>query len=113
MPRVPTPADDSACLTVSHKPADRPLLRKGDDVPKRVRIRYALTSHMNLYLPRFKSAADDSVFCQATASFTLCSAVTTLPGAERAGRFRVQAKLGSLRDVPTGVAHLASIFWAR
>jgi len=93
--RVVALADEPAvmiCLTVSHKPADRPLLRKSDDVPKRLRIRYALTSHMNLYLPKFKSAADDSVFCQAATSFTLCSAITTLPGAERAGRFRVQAK---------------------
>jgi IrrE N-terminal-like domain len=93
--RVVALADEPAamiCLAVSHKPADRPALRKGQDVPKRLRVRYALTSHMSLYLPKFKGAPDDSVFCQAAASFTLCSAITTLPGAERAGLFRIQAK---------------------
>lgn len=80
------------CLTWSHKPADRAALRKGADIPKRLRIRYGVTSHMNLYIPKFKAADDDSVFCKAAMTSTICSETTTLPGLEDSGRFRVQAK---------------------
>jgi hypothetical protein len=80
------------CLTWSHKPADRAALRKGADVPKRLRIRYGVTSHMNLYVPKFKAADDDSVFCKAAMTSTVCAETTTLPGLEKSGLFRVQAK---------------------
>jgi len=93
--RVVALSDEPAvmlCLTVSHKPADRPALRKGLDVPKRLRVRYALASHLNVYVPRFKGADDGSVFHEAVVSSGICSGTTTLPGAEHAGLFRVQAK---------------------
>ncbi len=93
--RVVALSDEPAvmlCLTVSHKPADRPALRKGLDVPRRLRVRYALASHLNVYVPRFKGADDGSVFCEAAVSSGVCSGTTTLPGAEQAGLFRVQAK---------------------
>jgi hypothetical protein len=93
--RVVTLADEPAvllCMTRSHKPADRPALRKGIEVPKRLRVRYAVTSHMNLYVPKFKGADDDSIFCRAANTSTICAATTTLPGVEGAGLFRVQAK---------------------
>lgn len=80
------------CLTRSHKPADRPALRKGADVPKRLRVRYAVTTHLNLYIPKFKGADDDSVFCRAADGFSVVAEIATLPGAAHAGRFRVQAK---------------------
>lgn len=80
------------CLTRSHKPADRPALRKGEDVPKQLRIRYAVTSHMNLYVPKFKSAPEDGVFAQAAAGSSAVAETTKLPGVEHAGLFRVQAK---------------------
>lgn len=88
-------ADEPAallCFTWSHKPADRPALRKGQDVPKRLRIRYGVTSHLNIYIPKFKAAEDDSVFCEAAATAAICSQTTALPGAAQAGLFRVQAK---------------------
>jgi Zn-dependent peptidase ImmA (M78 family) len=93
--RVVALADEPAamlCLTWSHKPADRQALRKGTDVPKRLRIRYAVTSHMNLYVPKFKSAAEGSVFCEAAQAASAVGATATLPGIEDAGMFRVQAK---------------------
>jgi IrrE N-terminal-like domain len=93
--RVVALADEPAvmlCLTWSHKPADRPALRKGADVPKRFRVRYAVTSHTNLYVPKFKSADDGSLFCKATEASGIVSETTTLPGVEDAGLFRVQAK---------------------
>jgi hypothetical protein len=80
------------CLTWSHKPADRPALRKGIETPKRLRVRYAVTSHMNLYIPKFKGAEDSSVFCKAAVSASIEQETTTLPGIEDAGLFRVQAK---------------------
>ena len=80
------------CLTWSHKPADRAALRKGEDVPKQLRIRYGVTSHMNLYVPKFKAADEGSVFCKAAATSAVCTETTTLPGLEKSGLFRVQAK---------------------
>lgn len=93
--RLVSLADEPAvllCLTWSHKPADRPVLRKGVDVPEALRVRYALTKHLNLYVPKFKSAPRASVFCDAAESTDIESAVTRLPGVEAAGRFRVEAK---------------------
>lgn len=80
------------CLVRMHKPADRPALRRGADVPERLRIRYGFSRHIDLYVPRFKSADDDSVFSRAGESFRAQKSVETLPGAAHAGLFRVEAK---------------------
>lgn len=93
--RVVSLADESSvllCMAWSHKPADRPALRKGEDVPKRLRVRYAVTSHLNLYIPKFKSVNDDSIFGKAAARPSILAETTTLPGVNEAGLFRVQAK---------------------
>ena len=93
--RIVTLADEPAvllCLTWSHKPADRPALRKGADVPKRLRVRYAVTNHVNLYVPKFKGSEDGSVFCRASEGTSIERETTTLPGTESAGLFRVEAK---------------------
>jgi len=80
------------CLVKMHKPADRPLLRHGEDVPQRLRIRYGFSRHIDLYVPRFKAAEEDSVFCRAAASPRLQRATERLPGVESAGFFRLHAK---------------------
>lgn len=80
------------CLTWSHKPADRPALRKGVAVPKALRVSYALTSHIDLYVPKFKSAPEGSVFVRALTSTLIQAETTTLPGADHKGLFRVEAK---------------------
>ncbi|MGA9284240.1 MAG: ImmA/IrrE family metallo-endopeptidase [Solirubrobacteraceae bacterium] len=88
-------ADEPACMICmawSHKPADRQALRKDVEVPRRLRIRYAVTSHLDLYVPRFKSAEDDSVFCDAAQAPSIVSATAKLPGVEVAGLFRIEAK---------------------
>lgn len=89
-------ADEPAillCLAKMHKPAERSALRRGDDVPMRLRVRYASTSpHLGVYVPRFKGAEDDSVFCRAATDWRAQSGIEPLPGAERAGRFRIEAK---------------------
>lgn len=93
--RVVSLADEPAVLLVltwSHKPADRTALRKGLDVPKALRVRYGVSAHLNLYIPKFKSCADDSVFCLAAQSRDIESDVSTLPGVESAGRFRIETK---------------------
>ena len=79
------------CMTWSHKPADRPALRKGEDVPKALRVRYALTRHLNLFVPKFKGAETESVFYRAAGAIGAVTETTTLPGVERA-LFRVEAK---------------------
>ena len=55
-------------------------------------MRYALTNHLDLYVPKFKGAPEDSVFTRARTSPMIQSETTTLPGVDRAGLFRVQAK---------------------
>lgn len=93
--RIVTLSDEPAvllCLTWSHKPADRPALRKGVDVPKALRVRYAVTRHLNAYVPKFKGCAEGSVFCRGAETGLVERDVTTLPGAESAGLFRVEAK---------------------
>ena len=80
------------CLAWSHKPADRPALRRGVDVPQRLRVRYGVTSHLNLYVPKFKSADEGSLFDDAARDDLPLSGVATLPGMESAGLFRVEAK---------------------
>jgi hypothetical protein len=75
-----------------HKPADRPALRRGEVVPKRVRLRYARCAHLDLYLPRFKSASDKSVITAAHQTHAVERATELLPGAEDAGPFLIEAK---------------------
>ena len=76
----------------SHKPADRPALRRGHDVPKRLRLRYSSVAGINAYVPRFKSAPDDSVFCRAWHGWQREHGHELLPGAERLGPFEVEAQ---------------------
>ena len=79
-------------LAMAHKPADAPALRRGEDVPERVRLRYATTANLNLYLPRYKSARDGSVFCRAWEGWSVQQGLEPLPGAGGAGAFRIEAK---------------------
>jgi hypothetical protein len=80
------------CLVWSHKPADRPALRKGEDIPERLRVRYGVTKHLNLYVPKFKSVDGGSVFERAAEDDVVCCDITSLPGMESSGLFRVEAK---------------------
>ena len=80
------------CLVWCHKPADRPALRKGQDVPKRLRVRYGVTNHLNLYVPKFKSVDVGSVFECAAEDDVVCRDITLLPGMDASGLFRVEAK---------------------
>jgi Zn-dependent peptidase ImmA (M78 family) len=93
--RIVTLSEEPAvmvCLTWANKPADRSATRKGIDVPKRLRVRYAVTKHLNVYIPKFKGCDEGSMFCQAAERDSIERATTTLPGAEEAGPFRVEAK---------------------
>jgi Zn-dependent peptidase ImmA (M78 family) len=76
----------------SHKPADRPTLRRGKQASKRMRLRYARCAGMDLYLPRFKSAEDESVVTAAYESGRVERGAERLPGAEAAEVFVVEAK---------------------
>jgi hypothetical protein len=93
--RLVSVADGTAAFLVfewSHKPADRRALRRGEDVPKRLRLRYASVAGIRAYVPRFKSAADESVFCRAWHDGKRVRGRELLPGIERLGAFRVEAK---------------------
>jgi hypothetical protein len=80
------------CLAWSHKPADRPALRKGEEVPERLRVRYGVTNHLNVYVPKFKSVDVESVFECAAGDDVVCRDITSLPGMDSSGLFRVEAK---------------------
>ncbi len=87
----PTPAA-FLVLKMTHKPADTPALRRGEDVPERLRMRYGTTSNLDLYVPRFKSARESSALCRAWEGWSTERGLEPLPGGERAGAFRVEAK---------------------
>lgn len=93
--RIIALADEPAallCLAWSHKPADRGALRRGEKVPKRLRVRYGVSQHLNLYIPKFKSVDENSVFHRAAEDWDIVCGTTTLPGTESAGSYRVEAK---------------------
>lgn len=75
-----------------HKPADRPLLRRGEDVTKCLRLQYATVAHLRAYLPRFKSVPEGSAYCRAWHGNARQHGRELLPGAESLGAFNVEAK---------------------
>jgi IrrE N-terminal-like domain len=80
-------------LETAHKPADRAALRKGQPVPKRLRVKYVRSTKLDVYVPRFKSADDRSVFAHATKSVGSIAGSGTLPGVHsRHGVFQIEAK---------------------
>jgi hypothetical protein len=79
-------------LEVGHKPADRPALRKGLSISPRLRVRYARSNGLDVFIPRYKSAADDSPLVRALEHDGIREGLTYLPGAERLGLFTVEAK---------------------
>lgn len=79
------------CLAIAHKPADQAALRKGRLVAPRLRVRYALARYVDVYVPRHKSAEDDSVLLAASDSGREEQGQEPLPGT--AGMvFSVRAK---------------------
>ena len=93
--RLVSLADEVGAFLVfewSHKPADRPALRRGEDVPKRLRLRYASVAGSNAYVPRFKGAPDSSVFGRAWHGWERERGHENLPGAEHLGGFDLEAK---------------------
>jgi hypothetical protein len=93
--RLASLADGEAAFLVfewSHKPADRPAIRRGEEVPKRLRLRYATLAAVDAYLPHFKSAADDSAFGRAWHGAHRERGRELLPGAERLGAFDIDAQ---------------------
>ncbi|MGH2853515.1 MAG: ImmA/IrrE family metallo-endopeptidase [Solirubrobacteraceae bacterium] len=79
-------------LSMAHKPADGPALRRGEDVPEQLRVRYATTAHLNTYVPRYKAAHDASSLCRAFEGRAIQHGLEPLPGAEPDGVFSVEAK---------------------
>lgn len=93
--RLASLADGEAAFLVfewSHKPADRPAIRRGEEVSKRLRLRYATLAAVDGYLPHFKSAADDSAFGRAWHGTHRERGRELLPGAERLGAFDIDAQ---------------------
>jgi hypothetical protein len=77
---------------VGHKPADRAAIRKGMEVSPKLRVRYAKCKDIAAYIPRFKSANDDSVYCQALATAGTVKGEAELPGVGRRHPFYIEAK---------------------
>jgi len=59
-------------------------------MPERLRVRYCVARNLRLFLPKYKSADDDSVFVRALKSPRVQRAVEPLPGGSTP--FRVEAK---------------------
>lgn len=79
-------------MEVGHKPADRAALRRGAHVEQRLRVRYAITNVPDLYIPKFKSADDDSVFVAALGTGTRQTGTELLPGVRSHSRCEVEAR---------------------
>ncbi len=77
-------------LEVRHKPADQTLLRRGQPVAPRLRVRYAKWSGSRVHVPRFKSADDDSVLVRALQTQTRARGKGSLPGV-RERLFEIEA----------------------
>lgn len=86
------------CLVRMNKPADRPALRRGEAAPPRLRVRYAFSRHVDVYVPRYKSADDDSLFYRAARSAEVEDGTEQLPGVA-AGLYRLTAKRYGSGDV--------------
>lgn len=87
-------ADEPAiliCLAVMNKPADRAALRRGEPIPARLRVRYAFSRHIDVYVPRFKSAPDKSMLVRALNSRAIEEATELIPGVDN-GLYRLTAK---------------------
>lgn len=82
------------CMVWMHKPADRPALRRGEEVGERLRVRYAYSKHLDVFLPKYKSCDEGSVYERAARARRSAPIddVAVLPGAPEAGLFRLQAK---------------------
>jgi hypothetical protein len=79
-------------LQFGNKPADLPAMRRGEQIEQRLRLRYAVVQGMNLYLPKYKSADDDSPFVRALTSGRVECEVAPLPGGPPSLLFSVEAK---------------------
>ncbi len=93
--RLVSLSDEAGAFLVfewTHKPADRPALRRGEPVSKRLRLRYGSIAGTSAYLPKFKSADEDSTFGRAWHGWRRERGRELLPGAERLGPFDVEAQ---------------------
>lgn len=79
-------------LGLTHKPADTPALQRGEDVSKRLRVRYATTAHLDTYVPRYKAAHEASSLCRAIEGSEIQRGLEPLPGADPSGLFTIEAK---------------------
>lgn len=92
-------ADSPTLLMVfamTHKPADQRALRRGEEVEKRLRVRYCAACDLDLFIPKFKSADDGSAVLRALEESGFVRGTESLPGTEQL--FRVEAKDYSLAD---------------
>jgi hypothetical protein len=75
-----------------NKPADMPRLRRGEEVPKCLRLRYGTIAQLNAYLPRFKGVPDDGPCGRAWHGYRRETGFAPLPGADQLGAFAIEAQ---------------------
>lgn len=79
-------------MEVGNKPADLREIRRGKQVPPRLRVRYAVVHGMNLYLPKYKSADESSPLLLALSSGRVERGTSPLPGGPAGIEFSIEAK---------------------
>jgi hypothetical protein len=79
-------------MQLGNKPADLPRIRRGETVKPRLRMQYAIVRGMGLYLPKYKSADDDSPMSRALTSGQIEREVGPLPGGPPRAFFSIEAK---------------------
>jgi len=77
---------------LAHKPADVPLLRRGENPQKMLRVRYGMTRGLNLRVPRYAPAPPASPYLRALESGRTVRGAGVVPGDSSARPFVVEAK---------------------
>jgi hypothetical protein len=84
-------------LEVMHKPADTRALRRGEEVERKLRVRYCVTNETDCFVPKFKSADDESVLVKALKSVWPQRALEPLPGSS-SPLFKIEAQCYPFAD---------------
>jgi Zn-dependent peptidase ImmA (M78 family) len=97
-------------LEQGHKPSELRQMRRGEDVESQLRVRYAVTRGVRIFVPRHTSVDQHSVFGRAQRSGRLEREVAPLPGSTRPA-FLIEAKCFPHRDEGQRRQRVLALAW--